>query len=153
MISLLFSTVHTKQLYNNSYLEYWQCVTYVPVLLRGIKPTVDQPYLFSNCRISISVTMRTTALFAFLSVLFFVENCDGVEDVVILLSLDSFRPKDLKKGLTRNIENVRREGSYAESIKPRFPTKTLPNHVSLVTGYWKIFLQANNDLTISRNLF
>lgn len=89
--------------------------------------------------------MRTTALFALLSVFFFVEICDGQRDVLVL-SLDSFGADKLDLGLTENMENFRRKGSYAESMKPRFPTKTHPNHVSLVTGCWKIFLQAKNDI-------
>lgn len=75
-------------------------------------------------------------LSALLSVVFFVKNCDGEKkQVVLVLSSDSLGPNALKLGLTPNIEKFRREGSYAEYMIPRFPTKTIPNHVSIATGY------------------
>lgn len=80
--------------------------------------------------------MESTGLFALLSVFFLVENCDGVnKPVLIVLSLDSLNYKHLGQRIAPNMEQFKQRGSYAKSMKPQFPTKTLPNHHSLATGY------------------
>jgi predicted AlkP superfamily pyrophosphatase or phosphodiesterase len=53
---------------------------------------------------------------------------------VLLVSLDGFRWDYLDRGLTPNLERLAREGVRAEAMVPVFPTKTFPNHYSIVTG-------------------
>ncbi len=53
---------------------------------------------------------------------------------VVLVSLDGFRWDYLELGLTPNLARLAREGVRAEAMVPVFPTKTFPNHYSIVTG-------------------
>jgi predicted AlkP superfamily pyrophosphatase or phosphodiesterase len=53
---------------------------------------------------------------------------------VVLVSLDGFRWDYLDRGLTPNLSRLAREGARAEAMVPVFPTKTFPNHYTIVTG-------------------
>jgi predicted AlkP superfamily pyrophosphatase or phosphodiesterase len=53
---------------------------------------------------------------------------------VLLVSLDGFRWDYLDRGLTPNLSRLAREGVRAEAMVPVFPTKTFPNHYTIVTG-------------------
>ncbi len=55
---------------------------------------------------------------------------------VILISLDGFRWDYLDRGLSPNLEFIRRHGVSALSLEPVFPTKTFPNHLSIITGLY-----------------
>ena len=52
----------------------------------------------------------------------------------MLVSLDGFRWDYLDRGLTPNLSRLAREGVRAEAMVPVFPTKTFPNHYTIVTG-------------------
>lgn len=53
---------------------------------------------------------------------------------VVLVSLDGFHPDYLHRGVTPALDSMAREGVRAEWMQPSFPTKTFPNHYTLVTG-------------------
>jgi predicted AlkP superfamily pyrophosphatase or phosphodiesterase len=53
--------------------------------------------------------------------------------VTILISIDGFRPDYLDRGVTPNLSKLAAEGVSA-SMRPSFPSKTFPNHWSIVTG-------------------
>lgn len=53
---------------------------------------------------------------------------------VLLVSIDGFRWDYLDRGLTPNLSRLTREGVRAEALVPVFPTKTYPNHYTIVTG-------------------
>ncbi|MBA3894167.1 MAG: alkaline phosphatase family protein [Gemmatimonadales bacterium] len=53
---------------------------------------------------------------------------------VVLVSLDGFRWDYLDRGLTPTLTRLAREGVRAEAMVPVFPTKTFPNHYTIVTG-------------------
>ena len=55
------------------------------------------------------------------------------EPVTILVSIDGFRPDYLDRGLTPTLSRLAAEGVRA-SMRPSFPSKTFPNHWTLVTG-------------------
>ena len=55
---------------------------------------------------------------------------------VVMLSLDGFRWDYAKKVATPNFDYIAAHGVKAESLKPSFPTKTFPNHYSIVTGLY-----------------
>ena len=55
---------------------------------------------------------------------------------VILVSLDGFRADYLDRGLTPVLSRLAKEGVRAEALLPVFPTKTFPNHYTIVTGRW-----------------
>lgn len=53
--------------------------------------------------------------------------------VTILVSIDGFRADYLDRGITPNLTALAREGVRA-AVRPSFPSKTFPNHYTLVTG-------------------
>ena len=53
--------------------------------------------------------------------------------VTILISIDGFRPDYLERGITPHLSRLAANGVSA-TMRPVFPTKTFPNHYSLVTG-------------------
>ena len=57
---------------------------------------------------------------------------DG-QPVTILISIDGFRTDYLNRGITPNLSALAARGASAP-MKPSFPTKTFPNHWTLVTG-------------------
>ncbi|MDZ4761689.1 MAG: alkaline phosphatase family protein [Alphaproteobacteria bacterium] len=54
-------------------------------------------------------------------------------DIVILVSIDGFRPDYLDRGVTPTLSRLAAEGARA-SMRPAFPSVTFPNHYALVTG-------------------
>jgi len=55
---------------------------------------------------------------------------------VILVSFDGFRWDYSERGITPNISEMKRNGVHAVSLKPSFPTKTFPNHYSIISGMY-----------------
>lgn len=53
--------------------------------------------------------------------------------VTILVSIDGFRPDYLDRGITPNLNRLAASGIRG-ALQPSFPTKTFPNHYTLVTG-------------------
>ncbi|WP_066799070.1 alkaline phosphatase family protein [Sphingomonas soli] len=53
--------------------------------------------------------------------------------VTILISIDGFRPDYLDRGVTPNLSALAAKGISA-SMRPSFPSKTFPNHWTIVTG-------------------
>jgi len=74
-----------------------------------------------------------SALFIF----FFAVLCySQSQPYVILISFDGFRWDYVNRGITPNINSLIEGGVKASSFKPVFPTKTFPNHISIVTGLY-----------------
>lgn len=59
---------------------------------------------------------------------------DDTKYPLILISMDGFRPDYLDRNITPNINYLARNGVRAKFLRPQFPTKTFPNHYSIVTG-------------------
>lgn len=55
---------------------------------------------------------------------------------VVLVSIDGFWVGYLDYGVTPTLHRLAREGVRAEALRPIFPTKTFPNHYSIVTGLY-----------------
>jgi predicted AlkP superfamily pyrophosphatase or phosphodiesterase len=53
--------------------------------------------------------------------------------VTILVSIDGFRPDYLERGVTPNLSRLA-AGGVSAAMRPSFPSKTFPNHWTLVTG-------------------
>ncbi|RMX52209.1 hypothetical protein pdam_00019216 [Pocillopora damicornis] len=60
------------------------------------------------------------------------EECSS--DPLIIISMDGFRPDFLGRNLTPNIDYLASNGVRAKFLLPQFPTKTFPNHYSMITG-------------------
>lgn len=60
----------------------------------------------------------------------------GFGPTIVLVSLDAFRWDYLDRFPTPALHELAREGVRAKSLIPSFPTKTFPNHYTLVTGLY-----------------
>ena len=86
--------------------------------------------------------MMIQRFFTCLSILFaslFLISCDAQTTTddpqkVLLISIDGFMNEYLDRNETPNLDRLIAEGVKAEYLEPVFPTKTFPNHWSLVTG-------------------
>jgi predicted AlkP superfamily pyrophosphatase or phosphodiesterase len=68
--------------------------------------------------------------------------------VVVLVSIDGFRADYLARGVTPVLDSLARVGVRAEWLEPSFPTKTFPNHYTIVTG-----LRPDHHGIISNNIW
>ncbi|MBR0553713.1 ectonucleotide pyrophosphatase/phosphodiesterase [Stakelama marina] len=58
---------------------------------------------------------------------------EAKQPVTILVSIDAFRPDYLDRGVTPNLSHLKQTGVFS-AMRPSFPSKTFPNHWTLVTG-------------------
>lgn len=70
--------------------------------------------------------------FFIISILSYGQN----QPYVILISFDGFRWDYPQRGLSPNLELMKNKGVSALSFKPCFPSKTFPNHLSMITGLY-----------------
>ena len=63
-------------------------------------------------------------------------GCRPGKPILILLSIDGFRWDYADRIQTPNIHRVMAHGVRAERLIPSFPTKTFPNHYTIVTGLY-----------------
>jgi predicted AlkP superfamily pyrophosphatase or phosphodiesterase len=64
------------------------------------------------------------------------EQVHGLKPTVILISLDGFRWDYLDKFPEPNLQQLAKNGVRAKAMIPAFPTKTFPNHYTMVTGLY-----------------
>jgi predicted AlkP superfamily pyrophosphatase or phosphodiesterase len=55
---------------------------------------------------------------------------------VILVSFDGFRWDYSERGISPNLDKMKKDGVHALSLRPSFPTKTFPNHYSIISGMY-----------------
>jgi predicted AlkP superfamily pyrophosphatase or phosphodiesterase len=55
---------------------------------------------------------------------------------VVLVSMDGFRWDYAKHFKLQNLNQIAKEGVHAKSMRPSYPSKTFPNHYSIVTGLY-----------------
>lgn len=55
---------------------------------------------------------------------------------VVLVSIDAFRWDYLSRGITPALSETGNNGVSALSLMPAYPSKTFPNHVSIITGLY-----------------
>lgn len=56
------------------------------------------------------------------------------EPYVLLISFDGLRWDYVNRNISPNISELSKRGVTASSLRPVFPTKTFPNHISIITG-------------------
>ncbi|MBY0244594.1 MAG: ectonucleotide pyrophosphatase/phosphodiesterase, partial [Sphingobacteriaceae bacterium] len=64
------------------------------------------------------------------------QTSQSYKPYVIMISFDGFRHDYLNRGITPNFDLIRNSGAQASSLRPSFPSKTFPNHLSLITGMY-----------------
>jgi len=63
-------------------------------------------------------------------------NNSDSENYIILISFDAFRWDYMNKTDTPNLDYLATNGVKADAMIPSFPSKTFPNHYSIVTGLY-----------------
>jgi predicted AlkP superfamily pyrophosphatase or phosphodiesterase len=61
-------------------------------------------------------------------------RADGLSRHVVLISIDGLRPDAIAASGAATLDRLMRGGSYTLSAKTIVPSKTLPSHVSMLTG-------------------
>lgn len=81
---------------------------------------------------------RSTLLIIFLLNLFLVPSWvfSQSKPYLILVSFDAFRWDYPGRGLTPTLDYIKANGVSALSLRPSFPSKTFPNHLSIITGMY-----------------
>jgi predicted AlkP superfamily pyrophosphatase or phosphodiesterase len=64
------------------------------------------------------------------------EKIRDLNPSLLLVSFDGFRWDYVEKAHTPNLKKLMKEGVSAEALIPSFPTKTFPNHYTIVTGLY-----------------
>jgi predicted AlkP superfamily pyrophosphatase or phosphodiesterase len=64
------------------------------------------------------------------------ERIRDLKPSLLLVSFDGFRWDYVEKARTPNLHKLMKEGVSAEALIPSFPTKTFPNHYTIVTGLY-----------------
>ncbi len=68
--------------------------------------------------------------------LLFQDSKSQEKPYVVLVSFDGFRWDYCNKTPTPTFDSIEANGVRAKSMKPSFPTKTFPNHYTIVTGLY-----------------
>lgn len=91
-------------------------------------------------------------LFCLLLIVMLFTGCNPPEKIdrkkLILVSIDGFRNDYIDLYDTPNLDRIKKKGVHAEFMIPVFPSKTYPNHYSIVTG-----LYAENHGIISNRMY
>jgi len=74
--------------------------------------------------------------FTFLLLTTFSHSQTNKDAYVVLVSMDGFRWDYGKQFNLSNLKQISKEGVHAKSMKPSYPTKTFPNHYTIVTGLY-----------------
>ncbi len=77
--------------------------------------------------------LSSLSFFAFI-LIFSVSNLYAEKPYVLIISMDGFRWDYLDRGITPHILKMADGGVRAIGFEPAFPSKTFPNHYSIVTG-------------------
>jgi len=67
---------------------------------------------------------------------FFVSQVSFAKVPVVLISIDGFAQHYIEKYKPKNILALAEQGVIAKAMYPVFPSKTFPNHLSIVTGVY-----------------
>lgn len=79
---------------------------------------------------------RVYPIFCLLCFVLVARAQNGEKPYVLLVSMDGFRWDYPDYYPTPNLDEMAAAGVKAKSLKPCFPTKTFPNHYSMVTGLY-----------------
>lgn len=80
-----------------------------------------------------SFKIRIISLVLFL---FSIQLIGQQRNYTILISFDGLRWDYPNRGLTPNLDFIKENGVHALSLQPCFPSKTFPNHYSIITGLY-----------------
>ena len=67
---------------------------------------------------------------------FAADRINDLRPTLVVISIDGFRPDYLDRSATPNLYRIIDQGVHAKYLIPSFPTKTFPNHNTIVTGLY-----------------
>lgn len=79
--------------------------------------------------------MKTKLIILILTVLLTSLSAQN-SNYTILISFDGFRWDYMDRGITPNLKKIEENGVRASSLIPVYPSKTFPNHYSIITGMY-----------------
>ncbi len=82
-----------------------------------------------------NILIRLALLFAFVTALSG-QTLKTNLPYTLLISFDGFRWDYPARGLTPTLDSIKIHGVHALSLRPVYPSKTFPNHLSIVTGMY-----------------
>ena len=80
--------------------------------------------------------MKMKKFTTFLILFLFSATVFAAKPHTILVSFDGFRWDYPHRDITPTLDSIRTNGVSASSLEPVFPTKTFPNHYSIITGMY-----------------
>lgn len=78
--------------------------------------------------------MKKSILISLMFFCLYIRVFSAGKPYVLLVSFDAFRYDYLDRGLTPNLNKFADQGIRALSLRPAFPSKTFPNHQSIING-------------------
>lgn len=75
-------------------------------------------------------------LFGALSILFVAAPTYAAERAVIVALFDGFSPAMADATKTPNLDIIKREGAWSRHLVPAFPSLSMANHTTFITGCW-----------------
>lgn len=66
----------------------------------------------------------------------FAQAADAAERTLVYVMFDGFAPAMADATKTPNLDVIKQDGSWSRHLVPVYPTMSLPNHTSFVTGCW-----------------
>lgn len=73
---------------------------------------------------------------AFAALLWFAPASQAAERTVVVVMFDGFPPAMLDATSTPNFDRIKREGVWSRHLIPAYPTLSMTNHATFVTGCW-----------------
>jgi predicted AlkP superfamily pyrophosphatase or phosphodiesterase len=111
----------------------------IDLLLTDFSPKTRNLLFFSvllMLKHLVSRKLRRSVLLVFLLLACNVFAADHLQPTVILISIDGFRYDYFGKAPTPSLDSLIARGVRARYMIPSFPTKTFPNHYTIVTGLY-----------------
>jgi len=82
------------------------------------------------------MTSKFYLLLIFLCTFLLPNKGSAQNNYTIIISLDAVRWDYPHRGITPNLDFIAKNGVHAISLQPCFPSKTFPNHYSIITGMY-----------------
>jgi len=80
--------------------------------------------------------VKGSLCWALLIILLKIRAAVASDEAVILISIDGFRHDYIDRAEAKNIRKLAKQGVHAKGLVPVYPSKTFPNHLSIVTGLY-----------------
>jgi predicted AlkP superfamily pyrophosphatase or phosphodiesterase len=88
-------------------------------------------------KFKVTRNLKSPFLIVLLAIFFtFISKISEAKPAVVLISIDAFAQQYIDKYQPPNLIKLMQQGVYAKALLPVYPSKTFPNHLSIVTGVY-----------------